>query len=63
MRQYPVNTFGPFTSMAPTTPLSQGLPSPSTTRTEIPGNAGPTVPAIRSPSSGFDVFIPVSVMP
>ena len=27
------------------------------------GQRGPTVPAIRGPSSGFDVFMPVSVSP
>ena len=42
---------------------AQGAPSASTMRTDTPGSGGPTVPAMRSPSSGFDVFIPVSVMP
>ena len=32
-------------------------------RTDTPGSGGPTVPAMRSPSSGFEVFIPVSDIP
>jgi hypothetical protein len=39
------------------------MPFGSTTRTETPGSGGPTVPASRSPSSGFDVIMPVSVIP
>jgi hypothetical protein len=32
-------------------------------RTLTPGEATPTLPQRRSPSSGLDVFMPVSVMP
>ena len=34
-----------------------------TARTDTPGSDWPTVPATRSPRSGLEVFISVSVMP
>jgi hypothetical protein len=39
------------------------LPSSSAMRASIPGSGNPTVPARRSPSSGLEVLIVVSVMP
>ena len=61
-RQYPEKTFGPRTSMPPIAPAGAG-PASSTTRTSTSGSANPTVPGRRSPSSGLDVIIDVSVMP
>ena len=49
----------PTVNIAP----AQGWPASSTMRTSMPGSAGPTVPASRGPSSGFEVIIPDSVMP
>ena len=48
---------------APCPPGAQASPRSSTMRTDTPGSGGPTVPPMRSPTSGFDVIMPVSVMP
>ena len=47
----------------PTPPVAKTIPWSSTTRTCTWGSARPTVPATRSPSSGFDVNIIVSLIP
>jgi hypothetical protein len=50
--------------MPPTSPAGSTAPvSGAVTRTSTSGRGKPTVPGRRSPSSGFDVIIDVSVMP
>ncbi len=64
IRQYPWNTFGPRTSSTPTSPGGSSSPSGPRTRNLDARQRradGPGAPC--SPSSGFEVFIPVSVIP
>ena len=50
MRQYPEKTLGPRTSIIPMSPGGSKVPlKGSVTRTSMPGNGNPTVPARRSP--------------
>ena len=48
-------TLCPRTTTSPASPTGSGWSFSSTTRTSVPGSASPTVPALRSPSTGFAV--------
>ncbi len=48
-------TFGPRTTTSPACPAGSNWSVSSTTPTSIPGIGSPTLPAFRTPCSGFSV--------
>ena len=49
--------------MSPISPVLQPCPAALVTRTDTPGSGKPALPARRSPSTGLEVSIAVSLMP